>query len=90
MSFEFIDNLTSKAPQCIESPFVILTNMTKPTKSLLPSFHIQFNQGPLLVNNHPMLTRAKIGKSKPEAFLAPYEPTTTKQDITQPEWFKAT
>lgn len=38
-----------------------------------------------------MLTRAKIGKSKPKPkpFLVHYEPNTTKQELAQPKWFQA-
>lgn len=46
---------------------------------------------PLLENNDPMLTRAKIGKSKPKVFMVhtEYKPTSTKQALTNPEWEKA-
>lgn len=38
-----------------------------------------------------MLTRAKTGKSKPKAFVAPTEsePTSVKQSLSQPAWSNA-
>lgn len=48
------------------------------TKSLSLSFHTQRHNPNPLVNNHPMLTRSKNGKSKSKVFLVDIEPHTTK------------
>lgn len=58
-------------------------------ESISPSFHTQITQAPLLVNDFSILTRYKIGKSKPKAFIVHDEPTITKQALAHPEWFQA-
>lgn len=46
---------------------------------------------PLLDNDHPMLTRATTGKSKPKAYIShtESEPTSGKKVVNKPEWAKA-
>lgn len=62
--------------------------VSKLSKSFSPSFHTQLNQTSLLVNDHPMLTRVKTGKSEPKVFLVHSEPTTTMKALAQPKWFQ--
>lgn len=59
---------------------------------------VVFNEAELLIlyqtirsptNNHLMLSKAKIGHSKPKVYLVHSEPTTTKQALAHPEWFNA-
>lgn len=40
----------------------------------------------LLVNYHPMITRAKVDRSKLKALIVHLENTTTKQVLSQNEW----
>lgn len=81
MSTKSIDNLNFKASQGIGSLPCTLANKTNSSKSRSLSFDKQTNQAPLLVNNHPMLTKAKIEKCKPKASQFHFEPTTAKQAL---------
>lgn len=63
--------------------------MSGSTTSLSPSFHSQATQTPRVHNDHPMLTRAKTGNSKPKIFLTYTEPSTIKQGLSQAHWFEA-
>ena len=36
-----------------------------------------------------MMTRAKVGHSRPKDFIVYLEPTTAKQALAHPEWFNA-
>lgn len=51
--------------------------------SLSPYFHSPSNHIslPLLQNGHPILTRAKTGKSRPKVFLVHTDPATIKQAL---------
>ncbi|KAI5447178.1 hypothetical protein KIW84_014869 [Lathyrus oleraceus] len=53
------------------------------TVSLSPYFHSPSNHIslPLLQNGHPILTRAKTGKSRPKVFLVHTDPATIKQAL---------
>lgn len=89
-SFEFLYNLLPKVPQITKSSSQYISNLFGYSKSLSPLFYTQQVPTPLNVNNHPMLIRAKAGKSKPTVFLVHFEPTFVNQATTQLEWFSAT
>lgn len=54
---------------------------------LSPSINNQPSTTSIPVNDHHMLTRVRIGKSKPKYFLFYSEPSTTKQYLSQHVWF---
>lgn len=76
-----IINLTSYSNELtISSPILMSSSSNSPSiTSHKPHVH-------LLVNDHPMLNRAKTDRSKPKAFVAhiEYEPTSAKQALTKP------
>lgn len=58
--------------------------------SISPSTITSKSTAPLLENDNPMLTRAKIGKSKLKVFVTRtlFEPTSANQALTKHEWIK--
>lgn len=40
-------------------------------------------------NEHPMMTKSKIGRSKPKSLIGHVDPTFVKQTLAHPDWSKA-
>lgn len=59
------------------------------TNSLSPSFHSLNQLSNVLLNNHPMMTRAKTRICKPKQFLIHIEPNNTKQALSYSKWYEA-